>query len=195
VTKRKSRRSNKPKAPAYVDVSEHSTEEIFALVPDTDARKVRERFGDYNVKLSSQRLICFKHNPSCVCCGITGTKMKLQIGSGQQSPHFNMYAETKDGLRLMTKDHIVPKAQGGKDILSNYQTMCCKCNEFKGSMECSLEQLKFMVSVWNSGKPRKEKAITILNYLKDNDITNRGQVINKIVAAAEKEECTTQKQD
>jgi 5-methylcytosine-specific restriction endonuclease McrA len=32
----------------------------------------------------------------------------------------------------MTKDHIVPKSKGGKDMLSNTQTMCVICNTKKG---------------------------------------------------------------
>lgn len=32
----------------------------------------------------------------------------------------------------MTKDHILPERFGGKDTLSNMQTMCTKCNHAKG---------------------------------------------------------------
>lgn len=34
---------------------------------------------------------------------------------------------------LMTKDHIIPKSKGGADDISNYQTMCERCNEAKGN--------------------------------------------------------------
>lgn len=33
----------------------------------------------------------------------------------------------------MTKDHIFPHNKGGKNNISNYQTMCVKCNVAKGS--------------------------------------------------------------
>lgn len=33
----------------------------------------------------------------------------------------------------MTKDHIIPKSKGGIDDLSNYQTMCERCNKEKGN--------------------------------------------------------------
>lgn len=33
----------------------------------------------------------------------------------------------------MTKDHIIPKSKDGKDDISNYQTMCYKCNLEKGN--------------------------------------------------------------
>lgn len=48
--------------------------------------------------------------------------------------HFNLYAIDKDGNEvLMTKDHILAKARGGKDRISNYQTCCKVCNETKGA--------------------------------------------------------------
>ena len=34
---------------------------------------------------------------------------------------------------LMKKDHIFPHGKGGKNNISNYQTMCVKCNVAKGS--------------------------------------------------------------
>lgn len=43
--------------------------------------------------------------------------------------HFNLFAE--DGT-MFTKDHINPKAKGGKDHISNLQTMCVNCNFEKG---------------------------------------------------------------
>lgn len=32
---------------------------------------------------------------------------------------------------LMTKDHVIPKSKGGANDISNYQTMCKRCNEAK----------------------------------------------------------------
>jgi 5-methylcytosine-specific restriction endonuclease McrA len=33
----------------------------------------------------------------------------------------------------MTQDHIVPRAKGGKNHISNLQTMCYECNYEKGN--------------------------------------------------------------
>jgi len=117
----------------------------------------REFNGDI-VKLVSQRYHLFAANHKCVRCGIAGlyfakersAKMvKTPIeGTGRHSItyralngersswHLNLYAlktlpngQVKE--MLMTKDHILPKARGGQDIMSNYQTMCQTCNGHK----------------------------------------------------------------
>lgn len=38
-----------------------------------------------------------------------------------------------DNSDLLTIDHIVPLAKGGRNHVSNYQTLCRKCNVKKGS--------------------------------------------------------------
>ena len=90
------------------------------------------------VNMSSQRYQLFATKGlSCVCCGITGSFFSLDesshIQKGAEEPilgyHFNLIALDDDGNEvLMTKDHILPKSKGGKDYLSNYQTMCVLCN-------------------------------------------------------------------
>jgi len=85
----------------------------------------------HRVKTYSQRYELFKKSLICVACGCVGIVMKLQKTDPESiSAHFNLYT-TED--ILMTKDHIVPKSRGGKNILSNYQTMCAECNEAKGN--------------------------------------------------------------
>lgn len=68
----------------------------------------------------------------CVCCGRVGTHYILEqcIGQNIHRAHFNLYS---DDNVLMTKDHIYPKSQGGKDKIENLQTMCAICNKAKGS--------------------------------------------------------------
>jgi 5-methylcytosine-specific restriction endonuclease McrA len=114
------------------------TSEVFPFVGEEKDPKVKNKHqfqvGDrtYSVKMSSQRLILFKSNPKCVCCGVEGSFFALEQHTNE-TPHLNFYA-IKDGKEmLMTKDHIVPIAKSGKDYLSNYQTMCAECNELKSS--------------------------------------------------------------
>ena len=42
-------------------------------------------------------------------------------------------ATPKDGVRLHV-DHVIPKSQGGSDLLTNLLTACVACNEGKGTM-------------------------------------------------------------
>lgn len=38
----------------------------------------------------------------------------------------------------LTIDHVIPKSLGGKNEIENYQTLCKKCNSFKGSFYIDL---------------------------------------------------------
>lgn len=93
---------------------------------------------DYNghmVKMWSQRYRVFKYKGvKCVECGLEGSFFALEKSRYQEHDrhHFNLYALNENGEEvLMTKDHIMPKAKGGRDRFENYQTMCCHCNEKK----------------------------------------------------------------
>lgn len=90
----------------------------------------------YKVHKGSQRYHLFKKKGlTCTHCGRTANKCFLEISHGQGNmAHFNFY-EVLEGFkdRLFTKDHIIPKALGGKNVLNNYQTMCMCCNGKKGA--------------------------------------------------------------
>lgn len=90
------------------------------------------------VKMNSPRYHLFAsprplHGPNCVKCGLKGAFFALERskgpGNNPNKYHFNLYGITPGGHeRMLTKDHIIPKALGGKNRLSNYQTMCTRCN-------------------------------------------------------------------
>ena len=129
----------------------YGLEDIFKCVADGSEKK---KFGEDIIKLASDRIETFFHKGvKCVCCDVEGTffakerhMLPIKKGKGRgkrivgykldvgTSYHFNLYGVNEDGKEvLMTKDHIIPKSHGGKNNLSNYQTMCKKCNERKGS--------------------------------------------------------------
>lgn len=86
----------------------------------------------YLVYTRSLRYMTF-YQKGCKCCvcGKEGTHFTLDSGDGPDNRrHFNLRAD--DGT-LVTKDHIVPKSRGGRDHISNMQTMCCYCNKAKGN--------------------------------------------------------------
>ncbi len=94
------------------------------------------------VKMTSLRYQTFKQSRKCVCCGIVGTTMLLELPKGGKRPHFNLYAEREGTLVQMTKDHKKPRSRGGKDCIGNLQTMCCRCNELKGNQGTKLKRLR-----------------------------------------------------
>jgi hypothetical protein len=105
----------------------------------------------YSINTYSSRLRCLKRSPVCVACGKVGEVWFLESilnnGVVETPPHLNLYAIVKnknhqrDGLTLMTQDHIVPRAHFGSSAQINLQTLCCNCNNDKG---CALD--------WHGGK-------------------------------------------
>lgn len=104
----------------------------------------------YKVKLDNPRLILFRSNPNCVCCGIKGTKLMLEFQ--HKNAHFNLYGENEEGMILMTKDHIKPRSRGGKNALENYQTMCQICNSLKENHNFTLEQMQELRIFYDKNK-------------------------------------------
>lgn len=98
-------------------------------------RKGEPRKVDFDgdlINMDSQRYELFEvKGTTCASCGIEGKFFAKEKDRASYGYHFNLYA-VKDGKDvLMTKDHIIPKSKGGKNKLSNYQTMCTYCNNEK----------------------------------------------------------------
>lgn len=99
------------------------------------------------------RLMTFKHKGiGCVKCGIKGSFFAIERTPDRlvvnrdafscEPYHMNLYAVGERGEEiLMTHDHILARALGGKDTLENSQPMCEKCNSRKGSLEQKLVDL------------------------------------------------------
>ena len=97
----------------------------------------KEYFVDgvpYLVKMNSLRYITFAKSISCVICGLEGTIMALERFPADRVYHFNLYARQEEHWMLFTKDHILPRCQGGTDHPDNLQTMCSYCNRQKGGL-------------------------------------------------------------
>lgn len=107
-----------------------SIEEI-RIAWKTDDKRIHVE-GTFGANLRSQRLeLFFKKGFKCVHCGIEGAYFSAEkaLHGNDRNPHLNLYSA--EGI-LITKDHIVAKSKGGKNRLSNYQTMCAPCNLKKG---------------------------------------------------------------
>ena len=112
----------------YESTGKHfSIDEVLSKITDF---KERVKFGSARIRMNSQRYITFKEKGTkCVCCGIEGKYFKMDKFKHDKYFHFNLYALNEKGQEvLMTKDHIDPKSNGGKNHIDNYQTMCTICN-------------------------------------------------------------------
>jgi 5-methylcytosine-specific restriction endonuclease McrA len=91
----------------------------------------------YNLNLSKDRYKCFlKNGRKCYSCNLEGSYFALEyVRSKSYSGYtLNLYGKRESGKEeYFTKDHLIPKSIGGKDELSNYNTMCWTCNHTKGS--------------------------------------------------------------
>lgn len=78
----------------------------------------------------------FENSLQCNCCGESASYFKVEenIHENRKATYImRLYGVINGKEILFTKDHIIPKAKGGKNQLRNYQTMCEKCNKEKGS--------------------------------------------------------------
>ncbi len=88
------------------------------------------------IKGNSQRFqTFFTKGLKCSCCGIEGKYFAKEKDPNAARYHLNLYAIDDGEEVLMTKDHIISWSKGGKDDISNYQTMCEKCNKNKGNLQ------------------------------------------------------------
>lgn len=105
---------------------------------------------EFQVKMNSDRYHLFARNLECVSCGLVGSMMALELAPNSAHPHFNLYALDHGCEVLMTKDHVVPVAQGGPDRDDNYQTMCAVCNNIKGDSNLTVGEVKELRDIYNS---------------------------------------------
>lgn len=97
-------------------------------------------FDGDTIWMDSLRYKVFRRSLCCVTCGIEGKffakerHLRRDGEVGGKRYHLNLYAVTHDGHEvLMTKDHRIPRSEGGSDSLDNLDTMCGPCNWKKGS--------------------------------------------------------------
>ena len=114
--------------------SRHTTKEVFDVMV-ANGLSATSFHGDF-IKFKTLTLMNFrKHGVTCVSCRIEGSIfLKQKHNDDIRRWHLNLYAKESNGnLILMTRDHIIPISRGGKDILSNLQTMCQDCNGIKSN--------------------------------------------------------------
>jgi 5-methylcytosine-specific restriction endonuclease McrA len=130
-----------------------SLDEVFAKLTTCENRVpfvVEDK--THLVRMNSHRYFVFKHNPSCVACGLVGSKFILEQHPNDKTPHFNLYGEEAGHMILLTKDHIHAKSHGGEDRHSNYQTMCAVCNNLKADLHIPLAGIAELRRLFDENK-------------------------------------------
>ena len=84
----------------------------------------------YLVKVSVTAKV-IAHNPKCAICGAAATKVFLCKSEDKGNYSLCFYTEKNGKLILLTKDHIIPRSQGGGNGMSNLQPCCQACNVTK----------------------------------------------------------------
>lgn len=95
----------------------------------------KKEYLGYMINMSSLRYKLFlKKGIVCINCKVQGKYFALEK-NGSNNWHFNLYTFVEKGSheKMMTRDHIIPKSKGGKDIMENFQVMCTTCNRKKGN--------------------------------------------------------------
>jgi hypothetical protein len=69
----------------------------------------------------------------------------LQFHKRDRTPHFNLYGIRDREPIILTKDHIIPRAKGGTNLLDNLQPMCYDCNQTKKDYEITTDALKILL--------------------------------------------------
>ena len=143
---------NKPKiinSQKYERKEGYNPEEILPFLPNPEnypknynLKKIKREYDGDLIKMGSDRYYTFAKSLECEFCSIKGDRFYKERSMGKNGQpqnggfHFNLYAINKNGEEvIMTKDHVVARARGGKDNIDNYVTCCKICNEEKGVMD------------------------------------------------------------
>jgi hypothetical protein len=86
--------------------------------------------------LQGQPIVCWE-------CGCTADRWVADGESGGRQPVLNLFAMRHGRLVMMTRDHIIPRSLGGKDLVENLRPACSPCNGKRGS-RLTAEEASFL---------------------------------------------------
>lgn len=88
-------------------------------------------------------------NPKCAICGAKATHAILCKDEENDTYFISFYTERNGKLVLFTKDHIVPRANGGSDKITNLQSCCEVCNRYKSDLTENNEEALEIIRLKN----------------------------------------------
>jgi hypothetical protein len=100
--------------------------------------KRKVNINGFNVNVQSLRLRTFyKQGVTCPCCSLTAQYFAVERSKGNSGGyHLNLYGLNNQNEEVIfTHDHIIARALGGADDITNSITMCGPCNWNKGKIE------------------------------------------------------------
>ncbi len=80
---------------------------------------------------------------NCCKCGCSATHVVTWKHENENYWHIDYFAQRPDGsMKMMTKDHILPKSLGGTNQLTNLRAMCRTCNGNRGNTVTNREMIE-----------------------------------------------------
>lgn len=128
----------------YIRHSTAPIDEVIALIQKYVGKRERVRVpvnGTLVNVSGSLRLLTFAfHGTVCACCGMKAVHFAIERNLHDEQKghpfHLNLWGVDDNGDEvLFTHDHVIARSAGGKDDLSNTQTMCTVCNGEKAKGE------------------------------------------------------------
>lgn len=137
-----------------------------------------EHSSGITFKYFPEKVKNFVRSCKCIACGVEGNEVSIEKQNGiyhkiYGKPHLNVYANTYDEMGnkyrvLMTVDHDQLRSEGGADEAWNFNTMCTRCNQMRGSKWPELQDFldhiegrdllrEFQLSVYHNALSKKKR--------------------------------------
>lgn len=143
-------KEQKPMAKKCTTLTNNVAGVLYEAVRKTSARNVRfkaafiatlPKVNNYGKTVRALLHYHQQHGElKCVCCGNDNVYFKFHKDKGRVT--FKAMVSTGKGEMMMTVDHNVLKTLGGSDSISNYNPMCYKCNQVRGSRFAEYKEFK-----------------------------------------------------
>lgn len=122
---------------------------------------------DVPVRLSDTARVVMDASYICMDCRSEATHYVIHRETNLTKHPYSIsffHVDPNHGIMMHTKDHVIPKSLGGKDIMENYQNYCYDCNQKKGN-SLSMTDIAYAVTPTHIGN-EVPKSFASEDYLK-----------------------------